>query len=162
MRRGEIMSRYAEDLNYWQTTVHPAVSQGEIVEMLERFGATAVNTMTGQTEGKYAWMIRFMWDGKSYRFLFTPLECHNPGKVYSIGGKRRSAEEQSRYQMGRIAVGFIKALLTAAGTTPAALFGFLELPGNGGMPMTAAELDVNDLTAMLPDWSKSTVKLLNA
>lgn len=32
-------TRHAEDANYWQTTVHPAKSQGEIIEMLEDFGA---------------------------------------------------------------------------------------------------------------------------
>jgi hypothetical protein len=56
--------------------------------------------------------------------------------------------------MGRIAVYFVKAILTAAETNPDALFGFVELPGagahDGGLPMTAAELGVEGLTAALP------------
>jgi len=145
--------RYAEDANYWTTTVHPAVSQGEISELLDNFGASAVMVMQGQSNGKYAWMIRFQWQEKSYRFAFTPLTCKNPEKVISFSGKKRSAADQSRYQMGRIAIHFVKAILTAAEANPAALFGFLELPGvrNGSMPVTAAELDVDELTGALPD-----------
>lgn len=147
------MTRYAEDANYWATTVAPAVSQGEIIALLEEFGATAVFMMQGQAGGKLAWVIRFQWDGRSYRFTFTPLECANPYKSYSFGGKRRQASDQARYQMGRIAVAFVKAILTAAEATPASLFGFLELPGArpGSIPPTAAELDVDGLTAALPE-----------
>lgn len=147
--------RYAEEANYWTTTVHPATSQGEIAEMLEEFGATAVFVMTGQSDGRHAWMIRFQWEGRSYRFAFTPLTCYQPNKVSSFVGKRRSAIDQSRYQMGRIAVHFVKAILTAAEADPAALFGFLELPGAraGTIPATAAELDLDGLTATLPDIS---------
>jgi hypothetical protein len=147
------MKRYAEDANYWTTTVQPAVSQGEATAMLEDFGAQAIMVMTGQAGGRYALIIRFQLDGRSYRFAFTPLECKNPGKEFSFSGKRRTALDQSRYQMGRIAVAFVKAILTAAEATPAALFGFLELPGarqGHGMPATAAELDVDGLTAALP------------
>lgn len=143
---------YAEDLNYFDTTVHPAKSLGEIQEMLDDFGATATMITQGQAAGRYAWMIRFQWRDRSYRFLFTPLPCRQPGKQLSYGGKRRTNEEQARYQMGRIAVYFVKAILTAAEAQPAALFGFLELPGAhpGAIPMTAAELDISGITGMLP------------
>jgi hypothetical protein len=147
------MNRFAEEANYWQTTVHPAVSQGEITEMLEQFGADAVMVMQGQAQGRYAWMIRFQWRGRSYRFTFMPLTCRNPMKSYTIGGKKRIAEDQARYQMGRIAVNFVKAILTAAETNPDAIFGFLELPAVAGrnVPPTTAELDVKGLTGALPD-----------
>lgn len=147
------MPRFAEDANYWNTTAHPAASQGEIAEMLENFGATAVFVMTGQANGRTAWAIRFQWQLRAYRFTFIPLECREPDKSYSFGGKRRMAVDQSRYQMGRIAVNFVKAILTAAEATPAALFGFLELPGagSGSLPATAAELDINHLTGLLPE-----------
>jgi hypothetical protein len=144
--------RYAEDMNYYQTTVHPAVSQGEISELLENFGADAISTTTAQIGGKYAMMVRFQWEGKSYRFTFSPLECRNPDKVASYGGKKRTAQEQSRYQMGRIAAAFVKAILTAADTMPSALFGFLELPGvsvQNGLPITAGEMDPKQLTGVL-------------
>ncbi len=155
------MARFAEDANYWSTTVHPAKSQGEISELLEDFGATAVFTMTGQVGGRHAWMIRFQWQGRQYRFTFTPLQCKDPDRSYSFPDrKRRTAEEQSRYQMGRIAAAFVKAILTAAETTPDALFGFLELPSpNGGMPTTVAQLDVSELINQLPDMS---LRLLGA
>ena len=153
--------RYAEEANYWDTTVNSATSQGEIIGLLEDFGATAVFMMTGQTGGKVAWMVRFQWNGRSYRFTFTPLQCDHPYQVNSYGGKRRSHEDQAKYQMGRIALNFVKAILTAAEATPASLFGFLELPGArpGSIPPTTAELDVEGLTAALPSMD---FKLLDA
>jgi hypothetical protein len=150
--------RYAEDANYWETTVHPAKSQGEIVELLENFGADSVMVVQGQAGGNYAWMIRFRWDGRNYRFLFTPLACRTPEKQSSFGGKRRAHSEQARYQMARTATHFVKAILTAAEAEPGALFGFMELPGAGsraGVPAIASEIDVrqlvDDSTPLLPD-----------
>jgi hypothetical protein len=146
--------RYAEDANYFTTTVHPAQSQGEISAMLEDFGATSVFVMTGNNNGNYAWMIRFQWEGRAYRFTFVPLTCENPDKMVTIAGKKRTCADQARYQMGRIAVFFVKAILTAAEATPAALFGFLELPGvknESGIIATAAEVDVSSLVHALPD-----------
>jgi len=144
--------KYAEDLNYWDTTVHPAKSLGEIQEMLEDFGATATMVSQGQAQGVYAWLIRFQWNDRAYRFVFRPAPCRQPGKVMSYAGKRRTNEEQSKYQMARGAYWFVKAMLTAAEFQPAALFGFLELPGArpGGMPLVASELDVEELTGLLP------------
>lgn len=144
--------RYAEDANYWDTTVHPAKSLGEIQEMLEDFGAAAMMVTQGQTQGNYAWLIRFQWQDRAYRFLFTPLVCHTPGQVTSFAGKKRRHDEQARYQMGRIAAWFVKAILTAAEAQPAALFGFLELPGvrQGSIPAVASEVDVEELTGKLP------------
>lgn len=145
--------RYAEEANYWSTTVHPAVSQGEITQLLDSFGAQAIMVMSGQSAGRFAWLIRFQWNDRSYRFAFRPLICKNPNKSYSFGGKRRSAEDQSKYQMGRIAVHFVKAILTAAEADPAALFGFVELPGagHGGIPSIASELDVDGIVGALPN-----------
>ncbi len=146
--------RYAEDANYWQTTVHPAKSQAEIVEMLEDFGATNMMIAQGQAGGKLAWLVRFQWEGRAYRFTFVPLDCKDPNKDTNFGGKRRTHAEQARYQMGRVAVNFVKAMLTAAEMEAAALFGFLELPGvqrhGNGLPYTAAEVDVSELTGYLP------------
>lgn len=151
------MNRYAEDANYWATTVHPAKSQAEIIELFEEFGIGDSNIMQGYTGGKYIWIIRFKWNDKSYRFMFTPLECKDPAKFGTYAGKKRTAEEQARYQMGRIAAAFVKAILTAAETTPAALFGFLELssPKSGGLPPTAADLDISGVKSLLPDISLS-------
>lgn len=146
---------YAEDMNYFDTTVHPAKSQGEIMELIEDFGATNYQIMQGQAGGRFAWLIRFEWREQTYRFTFVPLPCRTPAKEKSFGGKRRSHEDQAKWQMGRIATHFVKAILTAAAAQPAALFGFLELPGvashPGGIPKTAAELDVEGLTRALPD-----------
>lgn len=144
--------KYAEDFNYFDTTVHPAKSLGEIQEMLEDFGAEGMIVTQGSAGGNYAWLIRFQWQGRAYRFLFTPLACRWPDKVTSFGGKRRRNDEQARYQMGRIAAWFVKAILTAAETQPAALFGYMELPGArpGGIPPVAHELDVEELAGMLP------------
>jgi len=146
--------RYAEDTNYWSTTVHPATSEGEISALLEGFGASAIMKMSAVTpDGRYLWMIRFQIDGRSYQFRFTPLACRQPEKSYSFSGKRRMASEQARYQMGRIALGMVKAVMTAAEADPAALFGFLELPGktnSGGIPATAADLDVSGLMELVP------------
>ncbi|MDR3572883.1 MAG: hypothetical protein P4L50_03395 [Anaerolineaceae bacterium] len=146
--------RYAEGANYWSTTVQPGNSQGEIVTMLEEFGASKVFTMQGTSDGNTTWVIRFEWQDRSYHFVFRPLPCKDPSKSYSFGGKYRRAEQQAVYQMGRRAVNFVKALLVAADDNPDVLFGFLELPGvagPGGMPATASELDVSGLTAALPN-----------
>lgn len=143
---------YAEDLNYWDTTVHPAKSLGEIQELLEDFGATATIVSQGQSAGNYAWLIRFQWQDRAYRFAFTPAPCRWPNKTMSYSGKRRSNDEQAKWQMGRISMNFIKAILTAAHTQPAALFGFMELPGvrPGSIPPVASELDIEELTGLLP------------
>lgn len=148
------MKRYAEDQPYWATTVAPGNSQGEVIDLLEQFGATNTVFMSGQSQGKQAWVVRFQLEGKVYRFLFTPLDCQYPLRSYSFGGKKRLASDQAKYQMGRRAVYMVKAVLTAAQDDPAALFGFLELPGvrnSAGLPATAAELDVDELTSSLPD-----------
>ncbi len=144
--------RYAEDANYWDTTVHPTKSLGEINELLEAFGVTAMQTTKGQAAGHVAWLIRFEWNGRSYHFVFAPLECRTPARISSFNGKRREHQEQALYQMGRIALYFVKAILTAAEANPDALFGFLEIPGagSGSIPPIAADLDVSGLTAMLP------------
>lgn len=156
--------RYAEDANYWSTTVHPAKSQGEIIQLLEDFGAGNLMIAQGQVDGNFAWLVRFVWDGKAYRFTFTPLECKAPDKLSSFGGKKRVHCDQTRYQMGRIATHFVKAILTAAEAQSYALFGFVELPQAashpGGLPMTAGELDVDGLTHILPELSISTQPLL--
>ena len=147
------MNRYAEEANYWKTTVTPAKSQGEIMQLLEDFGAVNFAVMQGQAQDKLAWMVLFEWQDHSYRFAFTPLTCKQPNKVASFGGKRRSHTEQARYQMGRGAVHFVKAVLVAAEMNPAALFGFMELPETAtphGIPRTAAELDVSGVMSALP------------
>jgi len=148
--------RFAEDANYFDTTVHPAKSLGEIQEMLDDFGAENVMVIQGQAGGKAAWMIRFMWLGKPYRFLFTPLDCRNPDNQKTVGGKKLTNAERAKYQMGRIAVHFVKAILTAAEAHPHALFGFMELSvghAKSQIPPTAGELDISGLTKALPDSS---------
>ena len=48
--RNDLMKvRFAEKANYWATTVHPAKSQGEIIELLEEFGAVNYQMMQGQS-----------------------------------------------------------------------------------------------------------------
>jgi len=147
--------RYAEDANYWQTTIYPVKSQAEILELLEHFGVDSIQMTQGKASGRFAWLIRFQWSGATYRFVFTPLKCKYPDKVLSRGGKRRKNEDQAKYQMGRIAYFFVKALLTAAEAQPAALFGFVELPAMSqhvnGLPMTAAEVGVEGVTGLLPE-----------
>lgn len=146
------MARFAEDANYFTTTVHHAISQGEITELLEHFGAEEINILSGTSGGRYAIAVRFQWEEKTYRFAFTPLVCRDPEKVMSYGGKRRTSLEQSKYQMGRIAVNFVKAVLTAAEAEPKALFGFMELPGvksNNGMPVLAGDVNMSKYTGKL-------------
>lgn len=149
---------YAEDNSYFDTTVHPAKSQGEIMEMLDNFGATNYQVMQGRAGGKYAWLIRFEWREQAYRFTFIPLPCRTPDKEKSFSGKRRLYRDQAEWQMGRIAAHFVKAILTAAASQPAALFGFLELPGAsdrpGGLPPVASEIPVDRFThrLSLPEW----------
>ena len=146
-------TRFAEEANYWTTTVHPAKSQAAIIELLEDFGAMSYQIMQGKAGGRFAWLVRFEWEGKSYRFVFTPLECKATEKISSFSGKRRTHEAQAKYQMGRIAAHFVKAILTAAEAHPHALFGFVEIPDtarNGGLPMTAGELDTSGIVSALP------------
>lgn len=156
--------RYAEDANYWATTVHPAKSQGEIIEMLDNFGAGNMMVAQGRVDGKFAWLVRFEWCGSTYRFTFTPLECKAIAKISSFNGKRRGHAEQAKYQMGRIATHFTKAILTAAEAQPHALFGFVELPGAanypGGMPITAGEMNIVGLSHALPELEIMTMPAL--
>lgn len=160
------MKRLAEEFNYWATTVHPAKSRGEILAMLETFGAGSMMLAQGKANGRFAWLIRFEWEGASYRFTFSPLECKYPNKQSSFGGAKRKHAGQARYQMGRIAVHFVKAILTAAEAQPDALFGFIELPEAGhhpgGMPITAGELDVRGFVSVLPELTLNTSRLLMA
>ena len=141
--------KYAEDASYWDTTVHPARSQGEVTELLENFGASAVMVAQGKAGGRSAWLVRFQFLDRAYRFVFTPLPCRQGGKMWTVGGKKLSGEERARYQMGRIAVYFVKAILTAAEMNLDALFGFVELQ-HGGQVVTAAQLDVSGLVKALP------------
>ena len=146
--------RYAEKSPYWATTVNPYKSQAEIMVQLEAFGATNTMLAQGQAGGQLAWMVRFEHQGIAHRFTFVPLECEHSERTSSFGGTRRSHADQARYQMGRTAAHFVKAILTAAESQPHALFGFVELPEAGfhpgGLPVTAGELDVEGLTAALP------------
>jgi len=153
--------RFAENANYFETTVHPANSMGEIQAMLDDFGATSINTMTGTEGEKSYWMIRFKWMNQYYRFTFQPLQCENPEKEITRGGKRRTCLEQSKYQMGRIAVYAVKAILTAAEAMPGSLFGFAELAAvnQDGLPIVMSEISISGLNKMLPDQS---VKALTA
>lgn len=156
--------QYAEELNYFDTTVHPSKSLGEIQEMLEDFGADNVMVAQGKSGGKHSWLIRFMWQGKPYRFIFSPLPCRQSLTEHSYGGKRRTNEEQARWQMGRIAVHFVKAILTAADAHPNALFGFMEIAmagAPGRLPPTAAELNVDGLVKALPDLDIPSMPLLD-
>lgn len=145
-----MITAYAEDRPYWDTTVTPAKSLGEIQELLESFGAEATIITQGSANGCYAWLIRFQWQSKSYRFTFIPLACRRPANVGSFGGKKRAFEEQARFQMGRTAVYFVKAILTAAETQPQALFGYMELTGMRGRVIVASELDVDEMAGLLP------------
>lgn len=147
-------ARWAEDANYFDTTVHPAKSLGEIQEMLDNFGAEYVTVIQGQIAGKATWLIRFVWQNKPYHFVFSPLECRNPDVLRTLGGKKLPNRERAKYQMGRIAVYFVKAILTAAEAHPHALFGFMELaPGPGeGFPRTAGEIGLERLAASLPEF----------
>jgi hypothetical protein len=107
----------------------------------------------GNAGGRFAWLIRFHWNDANYRFIFTPLECKTPDTAHSFGGKRRTHAEQAKFQMGRIAAHFVKAILTAAEAQPHALFGFMELPEaatGSGMPPVAAELDISTLIDAAP------------
>lgn len=153
-----MVTRKAEQANYFDTTVQPGNSQGEILGLLEEFGAESVMVAQGNANGRFAWLVRFRWNGANYRFVFTPLECEQPDQVNSFGGKRRTHAEQARFQMGRIAIHFVKAILTAAEAQPGALFGFMELPmaaQGSGMPPVAAELDISvliDKAPLLPEF----------
>lgn len=158
-------SDFAEDSNYFETTIHPAKSWAEIEETLEEFGVSEIMTAKGRMDGRPARMIRFNWRGNSYRFEFVARKCRQPDKVTSFSGKRRSHRDQAEYQMGREAVNFVKAMLIAAKSQPVALFGFLELPGvsqrPGGLPVTAGQLDTSELVATLPPLLPSDIDIVD-
>jgi hypothetical protein len=154
--------RYAEEANYWDTTVAAGNSQGEIIALLDAFGAESILVGQGNAGGRFAWMVRFHWSGASYRFVFMPLQCAQPDQVNSYSGKRRTHTEQAKCQMGRIAVHFVKAILTAAEAQPGALFGFMELPeaaSGSGMPPVAAELDISTLIDAVPLFQLPSITL---
>lgn len=145
---------YAEDRPYWATSVHPSKSLGDVMACLAKFGIFNHEIRQGQVYGKVAWLIRFDYFGRSHRFVFRPRPCREPDSVHSFGGVRRTHKRQAVYQMGRTASHFVKNVLAAAEDQPAALFGFVELPGifhAKELPATAAELDVDELTEALSD-----------
>lgn len=157
------MKKFAEDMSFFDTSVPPGKSLGEIQTLLEEFGADNYQVSQGQSGGKYAWLIRFTWMGKPYRFAFTPIDCRQPQLVRSYAGKKRINEEQSRWQMGRIAFNFCKAILNAAEMHPHALFGFMEISAGtqpGCLPRTAGEMDVDDLVKALPDFDGTSMLLI--
>jgi hypothetical protein len=142
------IKQFAEEINYFDTTVHPAKSLGEIQEMLEEFGVEGCQVTQGYAGQTRAWMIRFGWLGYPYRFVFIPLKCKFPSTEHTYSGKKRKNEEQAYWQMGRIALYFVKAILTAAEMNPHALFGFMEIStGNKSrkIPKTAGELNIDNL-----------------
>ena len=148
------MKKFAEDVNYFDTSVPPGKSLGEIQTLLEEFGVGHYQVSQGQSNGKYAWLIRFTWMSKPYRFAFTPLECRQPQLMRSFSGKRRTNDEQAKWQMGRIAFNFTKAILTAANMHPDALFGFMEISAGtkpGQLPRTAGEMNIDNLVQVLPN-----------
>lgn len=145
---------YAEDRPYWATSVQPSKSLGEVVAQLDRFGIVKHEVRQGQVYGDVAWLVRFDLHGRSHHFVFRPRECREPDTVRSFGGVRRSHARQAIFQMGRTAFHFVKNILAAALDQPAALFGFVELPGVFhaiGLPATAADIDVSGLTEALPE-----------
>lgn len=145
---------YAEDRPYWATTVQASKSLGELMACLAKFGIFRHEIRQGQAHGKVAWLIRFQYRGSTHRFVFTPRPCREPKTVHSFGGVRRTHERQAIFQMGRTAYHFVKNLLAAAHDQPAALFGFVELPGifhAGELPATAGELEVAELTGALAE-----------
>ena len=146
---------YAEDRPYFNTTVQPSKSLGEVIAQLDRFGILKHEVRQGQVYGEVAWLVRFDFEGRSHHFVFRPRPCRDPGTVRSFGGIRRSHARQAIFQMGRTAFHFVKNILAAALDQPAALFGFVELPGVFhaiGLPATAADIDVSGLTEALPDF----------
>jgi len=147
--------KYAEDLtNYWTTGVDPFKSQAEIQRLLHQFGVKEQAIATGHTpEGRTAWLVKFKIEGMSFRFIFTPLPCKYPDRITSFRKKRRTHEEQAVYQMGRVALAFVKAILTAAKVKREVLFGFMELPGvrdpQTGRALTAAELGASGIVELM-------------
>jgi hypothetical protein len=146
-----LKGKYAENSPFWRTTVNPYKSQGEITALLDDFGAEAVGVMSGRIGGETAWMIRFNWRGHSYRFEFQPLPLKPRPKFAKdlTDLQKKKLQDQRICQMGRIALTFVKAMLTAADTKPSALFGFMELPDVGkrtnGLPFTAGQLDTSNI-----------------
>ena len=133
--------------------------------MLEDFQATSimVTTTTDMELGRFGCLVRFKRWGHIYRFVFVPLESEYPDKVSSFGGKRRSHEEQTKYQMGRKAVHFVKAILTATEDQEASLVGFMEtdiVTRPGALPITVGELDIAGMMKSLPDSISSNPPLL--
>ena len=107
------MKRYAEDSNYWKTTVKPSKSQREIRQLLENFGVTNYAIRQGRVRGKPAWVVRFEWQGVSHRYVFLPLECKEPDKIGFFGWKRHSHAEQACFQMGQEALEYLNDELAA-------------------------------------------------
>lgn len=60
---------YAENAPYWQTTVDPYKSQGEVMALLRKFGARNIAFMEGETERGPAYAFRFEFKGKSIDFI---------------------------------------------------------------------------------------------
>lgn len=159
--------RFAEDANYWTTVVPPYESFGKILALLENFDVgTKVLSQATTDDGRMALVIRFDWFNEGHRLLFVPLECREPDKVSTFGKKKRKHSEQAKFQVARIALYSVKAILTMAESQPSVLYGFKELPGIGshtnGLPFTAGELDLHTITKSLPTIQVQPWALLQA
>jgi hypothetical protein len=88
------MARFAEEANYWNTTVYLAKSQAEIIELMEDFGAANLMVAQGQANGRFGWRG---WSASSGRGPATAL----PSSRWSARTQtKRPASEASRAPMG--------------------------------------------------------------
>lgn len=136
--------QYAQNFPYWQTTIKPSKSKAEVDEILARYGARVVQITTGRLEGKEAWRIAFIYDDTPYQLVFHPLPLKQDYPT-------TKQEYQALCQMGRLAVYTIKNLMMIGKLQPAALFGFMAIPGPRGETRTTAELGVEGLVNILPE-----------
>lgn len=135
------MSKYAQEMPYWGTTVAPEKSRAEIDKLLRKHGTRVVQITTGRMDGKEAWRITFEHKDKPYQLDFHPLEVKT-----SFGREPTSKQsEQALCQMGRFAFFAIKNLVVIAEQLPAALFGFMAIPDEKGQTRIAADLGVEGL-----------------
>lgn len=160
------MTKYAEDMNFWRTSVDLSKSQGEILKLLDSFGASEYGIIRAKLENKEGLAIRFKWQNDFYRLTFHPYPTRgksNDTIATKPGGQRISKSEAALRQMGRIAVTYTKGLLLAADYKPETLFSFKELPYPNMppniLPPVAHELDIKDLPPLGDDDSSKIIYL---
>ena len=100
---------FAQDASFWDSGKSElSDSIGELGRILDKYGCDAAGTMKRKVDGKTHLIVEFALNDRRFAIEFKPL------KVDYGRGRRTEAQldELAEWQMGRIAVHWLKSMLT--------------------------------------------------